>query len=105
MITRILTFCLAVAFSTGAVLGHEFWIDPLEFRVETGEPIQAEIRVGQVYQGSGYSYLPRNFRRFEIVESNETVRTVTLTDLEPNVSVSDEIFDFTPPPGTDVFDG
>jgi len=44
-------------------------------------------------------------RKFEIVESNETVRTVTLTDLKPNEPVPDDVFEFTPPPGTDVFDG
>lgn len=44
-------------------------------------------------------------RKFEIVESNETVRTVILEDLRPNEPVPDDVFDFTPPQGTDVFDG
>jgi outer membrane lipoprotein carrier protein len=44
-------------------------------------------------------------RKFEIVERNETVRTVVLTDPQPNEPVSDDVFEFAPPPGTDVFDG
>ena len=44
-------------------------------------------------------------RRFEITEENETLRTVELRDLEPNASIPDEVFSFTPPAGTDVFAG
>lgn len=44
-------------------------------------------------------------RRFEITEENETLRTVELHDLEPNASIPDEEFSFTPPAGTDVFAG
>jgi len=44
-------------------------------------------------------------RRFEIVEENETIRTVVLRDLRPDAQIDDEVFAFTPPPGTDVFEG
>jgi len=42
-------------------------------------------------------------RRFRIEEENETIRTVTLADLEPNVSLDDALFHFTPPPGVEPF--
>ena len=41
----------------------------------------------------------------EIVEINDTVRTVTLTSLEPNAPLPDSLFRFTPPPGAEVFEG
>lgn len=44
-------------------------------------------------------------RKFEIMEQNETVRTVVLRDLRPNVTIPDETFSFTPPAGADVFEG
>jgi len=44
-------------------------------------------------------------RRFEIVEENETIRTVVLRNLRPDVPIDDEVFAFTPPPGADVFEG
>ncbi|MFQ5678684.1 MAG: outer membrane lipoprotein carrier protein LolA [Gemmatimonadota bacterium] len=44
-------------------------------------------------------------RRFRITEENETVRSVTLSGLEPNVSLPDSLFRFTPPPDADVFEG
>jgi len=44
-------------------------------------------------------------RRFEITEENETVRTVTLTDLHPDVPIADSLFRFHVPDGVDVFSG
>jgi len=44
-------------------------------------------------------------RRFEILEENETVRTVILDELRPNSSIADSVFEFVPPEGTDVFEG
>lgn len=44
-------------------------------------------------------------RRFEILEENETVRTVILDELRPNDSIPDSVFEFVPPEGADVFEG
>lgn len=44
---------------------HEFWIDPVQHQVAPGETALADIRVGQNYKGSSYSFLPPNFRRFD----------------------------------------
>ena len=43
-------------------------------------------------------------RRFEITEENESVRRVELSNLRVNASVADNLFTFTPPAGTQVFD-
>lgn len=44
-------------------------------------------------------------RKFEITEENETVRTITLTRLEPDASIPDSLFRFEVPAGVDVFSG
>ncbi len=44
-------------------------------------------------------------RKFEILERNETLRTVVLRDLKPNQPIPDKIFRFTPPADADVFEG
>lgn len=44
-------------------------------------------------------------RRFEITGENETVRTVTLSDLRPDVAIPDSLFTFHAPAGVDVFSG
>lgn len=43
-------------------------------------------------------------RRFEITEENESVRRLELRNLRVNGPVADNLFSFTPPPGTQVFD-
>ncbi len=54
--------------------GHEFWIDPVEAQIESGEAIVADIRVGQEFAGSAYSFFPRNFRRFDLSDSGGTAQ-------------------------------
>jgi uncharacterized GH25 family protein len=56
--------CLAcIAISAKA---HEFWIDPVAAQVQPGDQIVADLRVGQAFKGSSYSYIPENFRRFDV---------------------------------------
>ena len=73
MIIRNLFASLALALSTTAAAGHEFWIDPIDFLVPSGAPVVADIRVGQEYEGSASAWIPRNFRIFEIAQGD--VRT------------------------------
>lgn len=44
-------------------------------------------------------------RKFEIMERNETLRTVVLRNLRPNQPIRDDTFEFSPPAGADVFEG
>jgi uncharacterized GH25 family protein len=59
---------LVLALSTTASLGHEFWIDPLDFTVDPGTALQADLRVGQGFEGSPYSFIPQNFGLFELAQ-------------------------------------
>lgn len=59
----------------------------------------SEYREVRIWVGDG----DRLVRRFRIVEENETIRTVTLADLEPNVSIDGSLFTWATPEGTDVF--
>ena len=45
--------------------GHEFWIDPVKYQTASDEQVVADLRVGQDFEGSSQSYIPRNFVRFE----------------------------------------
>lgn len=72
---------------------HEVRLEPRE----TGSPYR-RVRVWVDVR----SYL---VRRFEITEVNETVRTLTLRDLEPDVPLPDCLFRFEPPEGVEVFEG
>lgn len=55
--------------STTTAFAHEFWISPLQFTIDPGEAIVADLRVGQVFEGSSMSFLPNAFRRFDLAQS------------------------------------
>jgi outer membrane lipoprotein carrier protein len=77
------------------VTGHATWLITL---TPKGESPYQRVRVW-VDQDS---FL---VRRFEIVEENETIRTVVLRELKPNETIPNSVFEFSPPEGTDVFEG
>jgi len=52
---------------TGPVVSHEFWISPKTYVIENGAEMQADIRVGENFRGSAYSYNPKRFERFDLV--------------------------------------
>lgn len=61
-----LPFSLARAAARVALLGallagpaaaHEFWIEPEDSRVEVGDTVRAELRVGAMLSGEAYPYL------------------------------------------------
>lgn len=43
-------------------------------------------------------------RRFEMTEENESVRRIELRNLRRNPDLADTLFQFTPPPGVQIFD-
>ncbi|MEM9342458.1 MAG: DUF4198 domain-containing protein [Pseudomonadota bacterium] len=63
------TFLLALAASALCLIpahAHEFWIDPLQYTVAPGDPVVADIRVGEEFVGVAYTYFPKNFKRSEL---------------------------------------
>jgi len=70
---RTLSIALSLACLGSAAKGHEFWIDPEAHQVAAGAPVVAAIRVGEAYKGSSYSYVPRNFRRFDYAFNGEVL--------------------------------
>ncbi len=63
---------LTVALLTGPVSAHEFWIEPLEYQIQTASEIKAELKVGQEFNGSSYPYRPTQFERFDLVADTVT---------------------------------
>jgi len=52
--------CFALLLSVNLAQGHEFWIDPVDPSVAPGDPIEANIRVGEMMKGSGMIYNPNS---------------------------------------------
>ena len=61
-----------VLVSTLPAIGHEFWISPQDYRIESGDSIVADLRVGQNFKGAAFGFIPPNFVRFDLV-SGDTV--------------------------------
>jgi len=64
---------LAVATSllTGhQAAAHEFWLDAIDYTIESGAELQVEIRVGQDFKGNKYSFNPNQFYDFSATDSS-----------------------------------
>ncbi len=62
----------ALAVLATPLAAHEFWISPRAYEVPAGEVLLADLRVGAEFQGSTYSFVPVNFKRFELVLGGTT---------------------------------
>lgn len=76
---------LAMIASAPPSHSHEFWIDPVSATVAVGEPIVAVTRVGQTFEGNSYSYVPENFRLFEIAQGGMRVPVEGLIGDRPSL--------------------
>ncbi|WP_420447632.1 LolA family protein [Candidatus Palauibacter sp.] len=76
-------------------------IDGVETRVVSLTPRQLPARYVEVRLWIGVS--DHYVRRFRIREENQTLRTVTLTRLEPQAPIDPSVFDYAPPAGVPVF--
>ena len=61
-------------FLASAASAHEFWISARDYRLPVDAPIVADIRVGENMKGASYSYLPPQFRRFDLVLGQEVTK-------------------------------
>ncbi|MDJ0824805.1 MAG: DUF4198 domain-containing protein [Rhodobacter sp.] len=52
---------------------HEFWISPQTYTVAPEAQILADIRVGQTFKGSAYSFIPQQFKRFDLVQGDRVI--------------------------------
>ncbi|WP_108789564.1 DUF4198 domain-containing protein [Falsiruegeria mediterranea] len=52
-------------------LGHEFWIEPEKYQVETGTPLIADLVIGQGFEGSPQMFFDTRIDRFELHKSGK----------------------------------
>lgn len=70
---RYLLLCLALSpVLIAKSAAHEFWIEPLSFKLEQGANIQAHIKIGQGLDGDTYAFFPNNFERFDLTVNDMT---------------------------------
>lgn len=56
--------------STPIAYAHELWLDPVQYQLQENDKINADVKVGQGFNGSIFSYLPQQFIRFDIANGS-----------------------------------
>ena len=56
------------------VYAHEFWIAPVTYNFDTGQPIEANFRIGQDFSGSRLSFLNHRTVRHEVFQSGSSTK-------------------------------
>ena len=65
---RLLAKIASLAFFALPAAAHEFWVQPLDYAVDVGEPIQGVLKNGDMFKGPTYPYLDEWFSRFEVID-------------------------------------
>ncbi|MEP5762484.1 MAG: DUF4198 domain-containing protein [Litoreibacter sp.] len=82
---RFMTFASSTCCALMLVIpaqAHEFWISPESFVIPPDAQVKADLRVGQNFSGSAYSFNPRSFDRFEtLINGTQTTVEGRLGDL------------------------
>jgi hypothetical protein len=66
----VLSFCLV-----WPATAHEFWIEPEQYQVESGDAVVASLRNGEKFEGISLAWFESRFTRFDMV-LGDTVRPV-----------------------------
>lgn len=67
----ILAATIASFLLMGKAQAHEFWIDARDYSVDPRAVIEADLRVGQEFEGQAYGYFPQSYTRFEVWMGDE----------------------------------
>ncbi len=71
VLQKIISVFIVLVFST-SVFAHEFWLEPINFKVEAGKKIRAHEKVGQDFKGNKYSYLSTSYESLNLTLGNKT---------------------------------
>jgi uncharacterized GH25 family protein len=66
-------FATLVLVSSQIASAHEFWISPKSYSVGAGATVEADLRIGQNFEGGSFPYIPADFDRFEMVQGKDVV--------------------------------
>ena len=87
--SRVALLAAALMWLTPAA-AHEYWIEPLRFRVEPGGAMEANLRLGMEFRGSRMPYVDANIVRLEddgerIAGILGDIPAIKLTDMTPGL--------------------
>ena len=71
---RLLSLVLSLVCTT--VSAHELWLEPLNFQIESGGTLQANLVNGENFEGTRLAYIPQRFEHF-IVRNEGGIASVS----------------------------
>ena len=60
-------FIIASFINTSLLKAHEFWIEPKSYVIKSGEPLMANLHIGENFVGDDLVYNNNEFSRFSII--------------------------------------
>ena len=52
--------------STSQLSAHEFWLEPINYKIEVGKALRAHEKVGQEFKGNKYAYLASSYESLDL---------------------------------------
>ncbi|MEH6645685.1 DUF4198 domain-containing protein [Sulfitobacter sp.] len=71
-LTHLFTFGASVLMCAPLAFAHEFWIEPPKFQVQNDQPFVADLRNGQLFEGTRQSFFEDRNTRFEVIMGDGT---------------------------------
>ena len=70
-LTRLSFLACTAVLAAPMALAHEFWIEPPAFQVQKEEPFVADLRNGQLFEGTRQSFFADRNTRLEVVMGDD----------------------------------
>ena len=71
MLQRIFS-ALILLISSSQLVAHEFWLEPINYRINANEKLRAHEKVGQDFKGNKYSYLSSSYKSLDLTMGENT---------------------------------
>ena len=80
---RVIALCLALL--VGPALGHEFWLEPVEYQIQPGGQLKAEIIIGDDFEGARMPYLPQRIVSYSVRAGENSARVAMRIGASPGL--------------------
>lgn len=81
--------CFLVFMNTLPAMAHEFWVEPQDYLVESSDKVIADIRNGQLFDGSSIPFIPTQYNRYDFIHGESSQKLAGDLGQRPAVTVMD----------------
>ncbi len=63
---------VVVVASMSQLSAHEFWLEPINYKIEVGKALRAHEKVGQDFKGNKYAYLATSYESLDLTTGDKS---------------------------------